>query len=326
MGTLLSIVVAAYNSEKTLERTLQSLVPLLKKGVQAVIVDDGSLDKTYEIADTFSRTVTGVEVFRLAHNGSASARNFGLSCVKSKFVMFCDADDELLEFNLDDLNETNNEVIVCSYLYEKANGAIEIVASPVDDSASKAFLFSPELAKILMNQIGFWRYIYKTDFLREQSVRFVGTLEELKADYFVLDDYFFLLHVLTTFKLGTSWGTPVYKYYENPQANYQRFRRQSKFMAIAATIQITEMAGKLSKERFSWYRSELRRQLFSSFQAVSLKDTYSTWWKFTKAVWSLHSNSSLRGYIHGFKDFLLLFFVLLRKTAVQGKSLITFKN
>lgn len=326
MGTLLSIVVAAYNSEKTLERTLQSLAPLLEKGVQAVIVDDGSLDRTYEIADTFSRTVSGVEVFRLTHNGSASARNFGLSCVKSEFVMFCDADDELLEFSLDDLNETNSEVIVCSYLYEKVNGAIEIVASPVDDSASKAFLFSPELAKILMNQIGFWRYIYKTDFLRDQSVRFVGTLEELKADYFVLDDYFFLLHVLTTFKHGTSWGTPVYKYYENSHSHYQRFRKQSKFMAIAAAIQINEMAGKLSKERFSWYRSELRRQLFSSFQAVSLKDTYLTWWKFTKAVWSLRSNSSLIGLIHGLKDFLLLFFTLLRKTAGQGKSIITFKN
>ena len=60
MATLLSIVVAAYNSEKTLERTLQSLAPLLEKGVQAVIVDDGSLDRTYEIADTFSRTVSGV--------------------------------------------------------------------------------------------------------------------------------------------------------------------------------------------------------------------------------------------------------------------------
>jgi hypothetical protein len=118
----------------------------------------------------------------------------------------------------------------------------------------------------------------------------------------------------------------VYKYYENPHANYQRFRRQSKFMATAATIQITEMAGKLSKERSSWYRSELGRQLFSSFQVVSLKDTYLTWWKFTKAVWSSHSNSSLRGFIHGFKDSLLLFFVLLRKTAVQGKALITFKN
>lgn len=326
MGTLLSIVVAAYNSEKTLERTLQSLAPLLKKGVQAVIVDDGSLDRTYEIADTFSRTVSGVEVFRLSHNGSASARNFGLSCVKSKFIMFCDADDELLEFSLDDLNETNSEVIVCSYLYERANGAIEIVASPLDDSASKAFQFSPELAKILMNQIGFWRYIYKTDFLRDQSVRFVGTLEELKAEYFVLDDYFFLLHVLTTFKHGTSWGTPVYKYYENPHSHYQRFRRQSKFMAIAAAIQINEMAGKLSKERFSWYRSELRRQLFSSFEAVSLKDTYSAWWKFTKVVWSLHSNSSLIGLIHGLKDFLLLVFTLLRKTARQGKSLIAFKN
>jgi glycosyltransferase involved in cell wall biosynthesis len=322
MDTLLTIVVAAYNSEKTLERTLQSLLPLLSRGVRAIIVDDGSCDSTYNIAKDFSRTTKGMEVFKLAHNGSASARNFGLSRVKSKFVMFCDADDEILDFNLEVCQSETAEIIVCDYLFEKANGTTELVKSELSGLASDIFTFSSDLSNDLMNQMGFWRYIYRLEFLRNESIRFVGTLTELKVDYFVLDDYFFLLHVLSSFKIGKYRSVPVYKYFENPQASYLRFQKQSKFISLAALIQTNEMYRSLSRDRRSWYRGELRRQLFSSFHAIPLKEKYTTLWRFATAIWNLRLDSSRENISESLKDTFALMFITLRKTGARVKAVV----
>lgn len=321
METLLTVVIAAYNSEKTIERTLQSLLPLVKKGVEVVVIDDGSSDGTYQIAKDFSRVVDGLKIVSLEHDGSASARNYGLSMVSTRFVMFCDADDELLDFDLNALELLDDDFIVCDYLYKRINGEIEKVKVSIGESGMRETVFSAELSESLIGQVGFWRYLYRTDFLREKSVRFVGQLSELNADYFVLDDYFFLLHVLSTFETCNYWNAAIYKYYENASANPKRFQKQSKFICSAANIQIREVYEKLPKERRSWYRMELRRQLFSSFMAVSLKDTYLCWWRFGKAVTEMKTDSLKVTIMHNMKDWLILLYVVIKKTASTAKSM-----
>lgn len=326
MGSLLTIVIAAYNSERTIEKTLQSLVPLLKKGAQAIVVDDGSKDRTHQIAYDFSTTVIGVEVFSLEHAGSANARNFGLNQVKTKLVMFCDADDELLDFDLNAIESYNADLIVCDYLYSRVDLSIERTRVTAGDLTSKNSSFSAEISSILMKQIGFWRYLYATEFLKNHSIRFVGTLRELKSDYFVLDDYFFLLHALSSYDLVTHWNVPVYKYHENPSASQQRFQKQSKYMARAAIIQIEEMYEKLSRERRRWYRIELRRQLFSSYKAISVSDSYMYWREFGRALEGLREGSEAENFLQRWQNLFWLLLILMRKTASKCKSLVMAKN
>mgnify|MGYP001595922107 CR=1 FL=1 len=88
-----SIIVPAYNEENTLKGTIYSLLNLNypKDKIEIIVVDDGSKDKTLEIAKQFERK--GVKVFTKANQGGKGyALNFGLTKCTGELVGCLDAD------------------------------------------------------------------------------------------------------------------------------------------------------------------------------------------------------------------------------------------
>lgn len=91
---LLSIVVPAYNAESYLGRALDELGDVA--GVEIVIVDDGSTDRTGILADTWSaRYPDRMRVVHQANRGHGGAINAGLAHATGTFVKVLDADDWL---------------------------------------------------------------------------------------------------------------------------------------------------------------------------------------------------------------------------------------
>lgn len=87
-----SIVVPAYNEEKTIESTLQSLLSLdyPKKLLQIIAVDDGSVDRTLARMKKFAKM--GVVVLTKKNGGKASALNAGFKVAKGEIIATTDAD------------------------------------------------------------------------------------------------------------------------------------------------------------------------------------------------------------------------------------------
>ncbi|MDP7506625.1 MAG: glycosyltransferase [Candidatus Woesearchaeota archaeon] len=85
-----SVIVPAYNEEKTIARTIKSLLNLdyPKDKLEIIVVDDGSTDDTYKIAEKFK----GIELFRKENEGKGVALNFALKRCKGEFVGALDAD------------------------------------------------------------------------------------------------------------------------------------------------------------------------------------------------------------------------------------------
>jgi len=86
---LISVIVPAYNAEKTIASTLEALLnqKYSRKKYEVILVDDGSKDKTYEVAKKFP-----VKIYRIKHKGPAYARNFGAKKAKGDIILFTDAD------------------------------------------------------------------------------------------------------------------------------------------------------------------------------------------------------------------------------------------
>ena len=86
----ISIIVPAYNEAKTLRGALESLLQLNypKDQFEIIMVDDGSIDNTFKIAQEFSQ----VRSFTKENGGKGSAINFGLKKVQGEFVVVLDAD------------------------------------------------------------------------------------------------------------------------------------------------------------------------------------------------------------------------------------------
>lgn len=87
-----SIIVPAYNSEKTLARTLDSLLKQVFADLEIIVVNDGSSDQTAHVAESYCAD-RRVRVVHQRNRGLAGARNTGISVARGKFIGFCDADD-----------------------------------------------------------------------------------------------------------------------------------------------------------------------------------------------------------------------------------------
>ena len=86
----LSVVVPTYNSARYLRETLVSAASHAPSVGEIIVVDDGSVDDSADIAAAFGAPV---RVVRAPHGGIGAARNRGIAQAKGEFVAVLDADD-----------------------------------------------------------------------------------------------------------------------------------------------------------------------------------------------------------------------------------------
>ena len=90
-----SVVIPAYNAEKTLRRTLECVLNQTLSALQVILVDDGSNDSTAAIARNMAEKDPRLTVISRENLGISSTRNAGLLLCKGKYIRFVDADDTL---------------------------------------------------------------------------------------------------------------------------------------------------------------------------------------------------------------------------------------
>lgn len=94
MPTKVSIIVPVYNAEKYLKPCIESVLNQDYKDLELVLVDDGSMDSSPQICQSFSDS--RVRYIRKENGGVSSARNIGIDCLsKDSYTTFLDSDDTL---------------------------------------------------------------------------------------------------------------------------------------------------------------------------------------------------------------------------------------
>ena len=90
-----TIVVPAYNEEKVIVRTVESLLVQDYAGpLSIIVVDDGSPDSTFDTAQRAFAGIDRVVVLRKDNGGKASALNFGIGYTHDEFIVCLDADTQ----------------------------------------------------------------------------------------------------------------------------------------------------------------------------------------------------------------------------------------
>ncbi|MBN1375972.1 MAG: glycosyltransferase [Dehalococcoidia bacterium] len=85
-----SIIVPAYNEEKVVARTIETLVEADYPDKEIIIVDDGSQDSTYEVASRFAGK--GLKVVHRPNGGKFAALNTGIAVSTGEIIVTVDAD------------------------------------------------------------------------------------------------------------------------------------------------------------------------------------------------------------------------------------------
>ena len=97
---MLNIIIPVYNAEKTIERTLSSLVAQTNKKFIVTVVNDCSTDSSLDIIETFKKKLP-LRIISLEINGGVgNARQVGLDTNECDLVCFLDSDDMFMPYTV----------------------------------------------------------------------------------------------------------------------------------------------------------------------------------------------------------------------------------
>lgn len=152
---LVSVIVPAYNSETTLNNCIQSVVGQSYANIEVIIIDDGSIDRTKTLAESYAALDSRIVLVKKEKNeGLVLARKSGVDIAHGKYIQYLDADDTLSEG-------------VIEALVNKAEGTgADIVVAPfyfcINGKRERSFFFNFEelsgldyFKAILVNE-GYW--------------------------------------------------------------------------------------------------------------------------------------------------------------------------
>lgn len=93
---LATIIIPMYNAEKSINKTLDSIVAQTYCFIQLIIVNDGSTDNSLNICESYRSKIKFIEIYTTENKGVSHARNEGLTHAKGDYIFFVDSDDILL--------------------------------------------------------------------------------------------------------------------------------------------------------------------------------------------------------------------------------------
>lgn len=103
----ISVIVPVYNGEQSINRCLDSIAANAKRGVECIVVDDGSCDRTSELVADAAKANPSIRLIHQENAGVSIARNMGLRASSGDWITFVDADDTLA----DDWLQTASEAL-----------------------------------------------------------------------------------------------------------------------------------------------------------------------------------------------------------------------
>ncbi len=88
-----SVIIPAYNAEKTIEKTLRSILEQTHAELEIIVVNDGSSDNTESVVSALCQEDVRLRLINTPNGGVSRARNKGIEMASADYIMFCDADD-----------------------------------------------------------------------------------------------------------------------------------------------------------------------------------------------------------------------------------------
>ena len=183
----ISIIIPIYNKEEHLALCLKSVISQSLKNIEIICIDDGSTDNSLEIIKKYKIIDNRIIIIHQKNQGSAIARNKGISISKGKFIAFMDSDDcypnnftlELM-FN----NAIQNDVLICG------GGKINFAQKKnIIKLFNKSKIYFKENRIIYYSnyqyQDFFQRFIYNSNFIKKKKLYFPNYLRYQDPPFFI---------------------------------------------------------------------------------------------------------------------------------------------
>ncbi len=207
-----SIIVPVYNSEKFLNKCLDSLINQTLEDIEIICVNDGSTDNSLKILQEYAAKDKRIQIIDKQNEGLSATRNQGIDRATGEYIGFVDSDDRVdlnffeklyLSAQKYDADIAVGEIIRLNKFNKKIHLKLE-KETVTDDFETKLILCDvPDKSYV-------WNKIYKTEELKKHNLKFLyGRIYE---DVVYTPQVLYCLN-----KLVTVPGTHYY-YWRNPNS------------------------------------------------------------------------------------------------------------
>ncbi len=132
----ISVIIPAYNAERTIRQTIESVQRQTFQDFELIVINDGSKDRTVELVQSIQDE--RLKIFSYENGGLPVARNRGISRATGEFIAFLDADDlwtpDKLELQLTALKQHPEAGVAYSWTYfmdvNEQGEAVSFLPSP----------------------------------------------------------------------------------------------------------------------------------------------------------------------------------------------------
>ena len=164
----ISIIVPVYNVEKYIAKCLKSLTLQTLQGIEIIIVNDGSLDRSIDIIEKYVKeNPTKIKYYEKKNGGLSSARNYGIEYATGEYVAFLDSDD-YVEINMYEemynlAKKENADMVECDFIWEWEYGK-KVYDKRREYKTKEDMMKKPRVVA--------WNKIYKREILNKNKIRF----------------------------------------------------------------------------------------------------------------------------------------------------------
>ena len=191
-----SVIIPAYNVDRFIGRAIESLQNQTFRDFELIVVDDGSTDRTGQVADKLAERDIRIDVIHTENRGAPAARNTALDHARGEYVHFVDGDDWVEPTMLADLvslaDEGNLDLVIAGFYIETYFDGVqhttELKSQPSRTYASREEFRAGAWRLFDQNLLYTpWNKLFRRSYLDEHGIRFRPTF---------WDDFPFVLDVI----------------------------------------------------------------------------------------------------------------------------------
>lgn len=124
---LISVIIPVYGVEKYIAQCLESVINQTYKNLEIIVVNDGTKDRSAEIAKEYAAKDSRIKVYDFKNGGLSVARNRGLEIATGEYISYIDSDDwidkRMYETLLETAMKNEADMVKCGII--ETNGASE---------------------------------------------------------------------------------------------------------------------------------------------------------------------------------------------------------
>lgn len=174
-----SVLVPAYKMEKYLSKCLDSLVNQTLKDIEIIVIDEGDMDECRSIIDMYEAKEERLIGLHEKFGGYGASMNAGIDIAKGEYIGIVEADDfvdvNMFEALYSIADKTGADIVKSDYNTYIHKTSQSRKAGMISKARNNKVLNIKQDSTILRMPPTIWSAIYKTEFLKENNIKFLTT-------------------------------------------------------------------------------------------------------------------------------------------------------